>query len=422
MRYLLFLLTALNVLHADPYAFVANSTDGTVTPINLTTNVPEAPIFLGGSPAFVAITPDNSKALVTNVGTSSVTIIDTASRTILSTLPFLGAGGGAPRGIAITADSLRAYITEFAPSGAVYRLTISTGVFTGPIAVGTFPEGIAITGTKAYVTSFFSTDVTPIDLTTDTPGTPIPVASDSTGIAITPSGATAYVSLTDGTVVPIDVSSDTPGTPITVGNDPRGIAITPNGLTAYVANSSDNTVTPITILTNTPGPTIAVGTTPYSIAINAASTKAYVTNFGSTTVTPITLPANTPDPTIAVGAGPFGIAAMTASAPLAPPPPAPGPAPAPTPATPLPPTNLHGEQKNNRFAFVSELFNKLSWDPSPSPNVTSYKIYRDGTLLNTVTDLQFEDHNRKKKQTHLYAVTALASDGRESPQVTLLLP
>src|SRR5262245_16590418 len=43
-----------------------------------------------------------------------------------------------------------------------------------------------------------------------------------------PNPVTAYVTNHgSNTVTPIDVTTNTPGTPITVGTDPRGIAITP---------------------------------------------------------------------------------------------------------------------------------------------------------------------------------------------------
>ncbi|MDR3549863.1 MAG: hypothetical protein P4L31_00480, partial [Candidatus Babeliales bacterium] len=56
-------------------------------------------------------------------------------------------------------------------------------------------------------------------------------------------------------------------TPIAVGNSPVGIAITPDGATAYVTNLNDNTITPITIATNTPLAPISGFTNPYGIAI-----------------------------------------------------------------------------------------------------------------------------------------------------------
>ena len=59
-------------------------------------------------------------------------------------------------------------------------------------------------------------------------------------------------------MTPIDVATNTPGDAIRVGDFPRGVAVTPDGATAYVTNVGSNTVTPIDVATNTPGDAIPV--------------------------------------------------------------------------------------------------------------------------------------------------------------------
>ena len=86
----------------------------------------------------------------------------------------------------------------------------------------TLPDGIAITpnGATAYVTDPYDKTVTPIDTATDTPGTPITLTgspSDSPlAIAITPNGATAYVTSGNTLLWPIDLATNRAGTPITL--------------------------------------------------------------------------------------------------------------------------------------------------------------------------------------------------------------
>ena len=85
----------------------------------------------------------------------------------------------------------------------------------------------------------------------------------------------AYVTNSGGnTVTPIDVATNTAGTPVTVGNQPNEVAITPDGKTAYVTNLASGTVTPITVATNTAGTPITVGSDPDGIAITPAPTAA----------------------------------------------------------------------------------------------------------------------------------------------------
>ncbi len=55
------------------------------------------------------------------------------------------------------------------------------------------PAGAVTAAPTAYVTNYSSNTVTPIDTATNTPGTPIPVGTTPTAVAITPDGTTAYV-------------------------------------------------------------------------------------------------------------------------------------------------------------------------------------------------------------------------------------
>ena len=56
--------------------------------------------------------------------------------------------------------------------------------------MGDAPLGVAFNpaGTVAYVTNLFSNDVTPIDTSTNIPGTPIPVGNTPFGLVVNPAG------------------------------------------------------------------------------------------------------------------------------------------------------------------------------------------------------------------------------------------
>jgi YVTN family beta-propeller protein len=100
---------------------------------------------------------------------------------------------------------------------------------------------------------------------------------------------------------------------IQVGNNPIGVALNPTGTTAYVTNYSDGTVSVIDTATNTVyGPAITVGTNPVNVALNPAGTLAYVTNYGSNSVSVIDTAndanQNTVIATIQVGTNPVGVA------------------------------------------------------------------------------------------------------------------
>ena len=109
--------------------------------------------------------------------------------------------------------------------------------------------------------------MTPIDVATNTPADTIEVEGSPAGVAVTPDGATAYVTNSGlNTVTPIDVATNTPGDPIPVGSSPEAVAVTPDGATAYVTNVNSNNVTPIDVATNTPGDPIPVDS-PFGVAV-----------------------------------------------------------------------------------------------------------------------------------------------------------
>jgi YVTN family beta-propeller protein len=136
----------------------------------------------------------------------------------------------------------------------------------------------------AYVANMGDNTVTPINLATNTAGTPIPVGNGPAAIAITPDGATAWVlGENDGTLTPINTATNTPGTKIQLtANDPVALAITPDGRKAYVAGHGSSffgaaTVTPVDLVTRTakaPVPFNFAG--PTAIAISPDGSKAYV--------------------------------------------------------------------------------------------------------------------------------------------------
>lgn len=205
-------------------AYVVSYDDGTVTPIDTSSLKAETPIKVGPTPTAIAITPDGAVALVANRSTKVVTPVDLS--TVTRGVPIMV--GSVPVAIAITPDGTTAYVASDASE--------SDGA--------DVPSGI----------------VTPIDLATKTPGTPIRVAIKPTGIAIKPNGTTVYLIGTgydSGVTIPVDLDTRRIGSSIAVGPSPKAIAITSDGMTAYTLND-DCTVTPIDLTDNLPGPPIRV--------------------------------------------------------------------------------------------------------------------------------------------------------------------
>jgi DNA-binding beta-propeller fold protein YncE len=153
--------------------YVSNGREGTVTPIATATNTPGLPIPVGRGPGLIAITQDGKTAYVTT-NESTVVPIDTATGTPGAPIrvgvnqPDLH---DQPDGIAITPDGKTVYVANIG-SGTVTPIDTATNAPDGKTAyVGVWGEP----GT-----------VVPIATATNTPGQPIQVGDGPYAIAITP--------------------------------------------------------------------------------------------------------------------------------------------------------------------------------------------------------------------------------------------
>jgi hypothetical protein len=100
------------------------------------------------------------------------------------------------------------------------------------------------------------------------------------------------------------------------------------------------------------------------------------------------------------------------------------PSPPPPPINPLEsPSNLQGKQNKNNAGFQYELYNQLTWTPSPSTGIIGYFIYRDGKKIATVDPFTYTyiDHNRKKGISYTYAITAVKLGDIESSPINIVV-
>lgn len=88
-----------------------------------------------------------------------------------------------------------------------------------------------------------------------------------------------------------------------------------------------------------------------------------------------------------------------------------------------PPSSLSGQQFTNDFGIQKEYYNQLNWSASLSSDIVSYKIYRDGSLIDTVPSsrLSYQDHNRIPGSSYTYTVYAVNSSGTQSTGISVTL-
>ena len=236
---------------AEPFAYVADAGSNSVSVIDTATNTVVATVPVGNAPAGVAITPNGTRAYVANFSSDTVSVIDTATNTVVATIPV----GNNPQGVAITPDGTRAYVANVGISTiSVIDTATNMVVTTVPVPAGYGPYWIAITpnGTRAYVTDYGNNTVSVINTATNTVVATIPVGSQPIGVAITPDGTRAYVANDiSNNVSVIDTTTNTVVTAVPVGSGPFGVAITPTpppadafqvGYTANVTGAADSFV------------------------------------------------------------------------------------------------------------------------------------------------------------------------------------
>jgi YVTN family beta-propeller protein len=99
-------------------------------------------VAVGTNPSAVAITPNGAFAYVTNDGDGTVSVINTATNTVVATVAVqIG-----PLGLAITSDGAFVYVTNQASSTvSVIDTTTNAVVATVTEPTGSLPYGVAIT-------------------------------------------------------------------------------------------------------------------------------------------------------------------------------------------------------------------------------------------------------------------------------------
>ena len=300
------------------YAYVANLGSNNVSVINLATNTVTTTLGVGTTPNGVAVNAAGTVAYVTNYSNASMSEINTATNAVTGTVT-VGFSGYTPYAVAINPVANFAYVVGKS-NDELTVVNTSNNTVAAVVAVESNPYGVAVTpnGATVYVTNYNGSTsavggtVSVINTNSNTVAATIMVGTNPEGVAVTPAGTAAYVANNDGggagTVSVINTDNLTVTTTVTVGNGPEGVAINPAGTLVFVANNTDNSVSVINTSTNAVTATIGVGNSPVSIAFNPAGTYAYVTNSGDNTVSVINTNTNAVTATIPVGNTPTGIA------------------------------------------------------------------------------------------------------------------
>jgi YVTN family beta-propeller protein len=278
-----------------------------------------------------SLTPPSHVAYVTNFNDGTISVIDTSTNSVVTTIAECVECSPGPTGVAITPDRRFVYVAnESAGTVAIIDAITNSIVNTitmpqicvGDTCNSPLTVGVAINPNPnrpfAYVTNTGSVGatgfVTVINTQTQTIVAPsITVGSHPFGVAVTPDGAFAYVTNgtpgTEKSVSVIDTSTNAVTKTISVGSNPTSVAVHPGGSIAYVTNAGDGTVSMISTATNTVASTLSAGPSPYFVAFTPNGSFAYVTNQTvSGTVTVINTSTGAVAATVSVGSIPAQVA------------------------------------------------------------------------------------------------------------------
>jgi len=268
-------------------------------------------LFIGALALPAAAAPAGSvpTAYITNSLTQTVTVVQ--GQWSVQNINHVGKG---PVGIAVTPDHKWAYVADYGflndVQSTVTPIDLTTRRPGTPIQVGTGPIAIAITpdGKYAVVTLQGTADapghqLVRITLATGVVSDPVEVGANPESVAVSPDSTTAYaVAFSGAEVTPVDLTVTPPRaeTPIALPSGaPRAIAVAPDGHTAYVADAENATLIPIDLGTRTVGAPVDLqcrafgdpGCSPTSVAITASGDAIYIAAAGSGDVVELALPS-----------------------------------------------------------------------------------------------------------------------------------
>ena len=135
------------------------------------------------------------------------------------------------------------------------------------IPVGTGPQTLVAAPGEVLVGNFGNRSLTAINPATLRAGGTVALPFNPTGMALAPSGATAYV-CGGAAIAAVAVLGLTVGAPIALPDVAQGIALSADGSTAWVTQQAGSIV-PVTLTTGSVGAPLHIGGHPSAIVIGA---------------------------------------------------------------------------------------------------------------------------------------------------------
>lgn len=265
-------------------AYATLNGDGRVAQVaTATDSLVDASCTGGRYPESVAVSPDGTRIYVTNSASNILRVLNTSDMSTVVDLDVGSASNGVE--VVTTPASVgKVYVYRHVENSLVV-IRASDNTVLSTINVG-FPGvrrsvGIAASPDGSMIFLVNNDAIVIVSTVTDTKIASLPVTG-AAGVAVSPDGTYLYVigGSGDDTLYRVRVSDGEWVDTSTVGSGPRGIAFTPSGSFALVTLNPSNTVAIVDTTTNEVIDTVSVGSSPYGIAVSPDGTFAYVANWG----------------------------------------------------------------------------------------------------------------------------------------------
>ena len=246
--------------------------------------ISSVPLFPLSAPKFIAISPDGSRAYVTNNMGDTVSVMDTTSDKVIKDIKVKGW----PEEVAVNPVLDEAYVA-CNEDDCIYVINTKVNGFGGIINVGNGPTGVAVSddGKWLFVTNMLEGSVSVVDTATRQEKARIPIGRES--ISVAACGSKLYVSnQRDNTVSVIDLLGKVEADVIKVGDKPWRITVSPSGRFVYVVNYGSGTVSMIDTSDDEVVRSFDVGRLPVDVAVEGSYPEGdllYVTISSSDSVT-----------------------------------------------------------------------------------------------------------------------------------------